>query len=59
MDKDHLAELMDEGLKSHYTTQGLRVDKQNVFVSEYGYFAGAAATNLVAIIVVLYTYWGW
>ena len=54
-----LTTLTDPGTRMHYETTGVRVDAQNVFVSAYGYFAGAAAVNVVCILVVLYSYHGW
>jgi hypothetical protein len=38
---------------------GIRTDPQQVFVSSYGWFAGAATLNFVTICVVLYTFYGW
>jgi hypothetical protein len=58
-DESYLAPRMDEGLQAHYTTQGVRVDPQNVFVSSFGYFAGAAVINAISNLAVLCLFYGW
>ena len=54
-----LAPLLDAGIETYYNTTGTRIDAQNVFISVYWYFLGAALINLVTIMVIVCTFYGW
>lgn len=50
---------MDAGLDFHTTTTGHVEGQHNVFRAHFGWFAGAAAVELICVLLILPTYWGW
>ena len=50
---DDLNGLMDDGLSSHSTVTGTRMDAQSVYRSNYWYFGGVAALEILTVLVVL------
>ena len=43
----------------NYTVTGQRTDGVNVFHTEFRWFAGAVVIELLAVLVVSYTFYGW
>lgn len=39
--------------------RGRRVDKVTVYSSDLSYFVGTAAIELLTILIILYTFYGW
>ncbi|KAK5168607.1 uncharacterized protein LTR77_005916 [Saxophila tyrrhenica] len=58
-DDDYLRPLLDEGLESNSTVPGSLISPVEVFHSDMSYFAGAAAVQLLAILAILVTFYGW
>ena len=54
----YLASLTDPGLDFNYTTTGILQSPIPVFSSDFRYFAGAAAMQLLTIIVLLFNFYG-
>ena len=58
-DPSRLVGTLDPGLEVNSTITGYLVGDQNVFHTEYGFFVAAAIVELVCILLILPTYWGW
>lgn len=58
-DEESLRPLLDQGLTSHNTVLGSIVSPVEVFQSNMGYYAGATAVQLLAILAILVTFYGW
>jgi hypothetical protein len=56
--EDQLQHLIDPGLSVQKTVTGRRIDAQSVFITDYYYFAGVAALEVLAVLVVLSTFYG-
>lgn len=50
---------MDPGLEISYKAPGFFVSKANVFVVDYLSFFVAAMIELVCVLVIMYTFYGW
>ena len=55
----NIADLIDSGLTVNQTMHGRRQTKENVFHSDYRWFAGAAILDVLAIMTVLPLFFGW
>lgn len=56
--RTHLASLSDPGLESTYNTTGVLRSPVPVFSSNFNYFAGAAAIQIVTITVLTFNFYG-
>lgn len=50
---------IDSGLDISYNVSGTQTSPVNVFVSDFSYFAGAAAVQVFTIAIILFTFYGW
>ena len=55
----HLKSRIDDGLEIRVNATGTPLSPVNVFHSDFGYFAGAAAVELFSILAILFTFYGW
>lgn len=58
-DISYLTPLLDEGLSSNSTVIGTLISPVEVFHSDMSFLAGAAAIELLAILAILVTFYGW
>ena len=58
-DEEALRPLLDDGLTSTSTVTGTLISPIEVFHSDLNFFAGAAAVQLLAILVILLTFYRW
>lgn len=58
-DASYLEDRMDDGLTVQKTVEGYLEGNHNVFDTNYSYFAAAAVIELVCIVLIAPTYWGW
>ena len=54
-----ITELMDPGSIVHQTVQANLTKEENVFSSDSRWFLGAAAIQILTIVLILPAYWGW
>lgn len=54
-----IANRIDSGLEISSKVNGTVTGSQSVFDTDYAYFAGASIVELICIIFILPTYWGW
>jgi hypothetical protein len=57
-DKELLATLLDDGLESHVSVNGTVTSRIELFVTDYTFFAAAAAVETFTILIILSTFWG-
>ncbi|KAF2172137.1 hypothetical protein M409DRAFT_17377 [Zasmidium cellare ATCC 36951] len=57
LDEQDLFARIDPGLQISYDVQGLRIDAQPVFQTKWVFFWGAAAIQILCVVVVLSTFW--
>ncbi|OQO02797.1 hypothetical protein B0A48_11080 [Cryoendolithus antarcticus] len=58
-DWSNLTSLMDPGLSPNQTMMANQTLTQNVFKSDYRWFAGATVLEVIVIMAVLPMFWGW
>jgi hypothetical protein len=57
--RTYLELLLDPGLEIEYKVEGTQIGNVEVFQSDMAYFAGAAVVELIAMLAILLTYYGW
>ena len=57
--EEELKDLIDPGLSVRSTVSGKRIDAQSVFITNYYYFAGVVVLEVLTVLVVLSTFYGW
>ncbi|KAK5174063.1 uncharacterized protein LTR77_001143 [Saxophila tyrrhenica] len=57
-DESWLKSRIDDGWDIHYDITGTPVSEINVFQSNFTYFVGAAVVEILCILAILYTFWG-
>lgn len=50
---------LDPGWEVHRNVTGTPVSPVNVFVTDWRYFAGASSLEIVSIVAILFTFYGW
>ncbi|KAL9094281.1 MAG: hypothetical protein Q9165_003421 [Trypethelium subeluteriae] len=55
----YLKARMDPGMNVSSTVQGIRHDPVNVFHVNYYYFLAAALVQLISVLLIAYTFYGW
>ena len=50
---------LDPGWDAHYNVTGTPVSTVNVFVTDWRYFIGAAALEIITVLAILFTFYGW
>ncbi|OQN99018.1 hypothetical protein B0A48_14879 [Cryoendolithus antarcticus] len=59
VDWSNLTQLMDLGLSANQTMLANQTLTQNIFVSDYRWFAGATVLEVIVVLAVLPMLWGW